>query len=143
MATALQLLERIAEKSGITAFELATKFYDDSPAWTRAYDGGNDRGMGKLGQQGKGIWLSVGGQVGKLIKKGLVCHAKVNLKRGGYKHKGYEITGKGYEFIEKNKPAPVEVKKEEPVCCPECGSTNVFDLDTKFECDDCQLKFDK
>jgi rubredoxin len=26
---------------------------------------------------------------------------------------------------------------EENNYCPECGSSNLFDLDTKFECDDC------
>jgi predicted RNA-binding Zn-ribbon protein involved in translation (DUF1610 family) len=27
--------------------------------------------------------------------------------------------------------------------CPECGSSNVFDLETKYECDDCGFVWTK
>ncbi len=121
-----KLLEEIANKRGITAIELASKLYPDSVAWGKTYDGGNDRGSGSLGQQGKGIWLAVGSQVGKLRKKGFVRHYL-----DGNKFRGYEITAHGLKEIEKEK------KSEIVVTCPECGSSNKFDLGSKYECDDC------
>lgn len=29
-----------------------------------------------------------------------------------------------------------------PPSCPECGSTNVFDMDIYFECEDCNFTWD-
>jgi uncharacterized Zn ribbon protein len=35
------------------------------------------------------------------------------------------------------------IKDEEIIQCPECGSDNIFDLETKFECEDCTFIWPK
>jgi len=32
---------------------------------------------------------------------------------------------------------------EEIIECPECGSTNIFDLETYYECDECGYVWNK
>lgn len=86
------LLVSIFIYPGITAADLAREFWPNSLAHRRSYRQGNGS------CHGKGAWLAMGGQVGKLRKMGLVRHGYVN-RDGDHVWQGYSITPAAKKFL--------------------------------------------
>ena len=98
----IKVLILIHERPGITADRLSMKLWPDSIAHKRSYN----TGYGAC--RGKGMWLTAGSHVGKLMKKGWVEHKARYVHQGrdrkgndrgyGYDLRGYILTQQGEDL---------------------------------------------
>lgn len=80
-------LEILKDNPDIGANHFASLFWPDSKAWNKSYNTGNGA------TRGKGMWLSAGSYLAKLVKAGLVW------RDCSYGHVTFRLSSEGRESV--------------------------------------------